>query len=260
MKKAVFFDIDGTLWNYQMQIPESTVLAIRKLRENGHYAFICSGRSRSNIQSPKLLGIGFDGVVASCGAHIDFHKETAYQVLLTEKQVTYALNVLKKYHMPVVLEGPEYVYVNESDFMDDPYVIHLRKELGEHLKNIPSDHSKIRINKMSSIAPDVDEESFVKDMGEDFDVVIHGQGIIEINPAGISKATGIRKVCEMLDIPHENTFAFGDSANDLEMLAYVAHSIAMGNGTEEVKNTAEYVTRSVDEDGILHGLKRYGLI
>ena len=238
MKKAVFFDIDGTLWNYQMQIPESAVWAIRKLRENGHYAFICSGRSRSNIQSPKLLGIGFDGVVASCGAHIDFHKETAYQVLLTEKQVTYALNVLKKYHMPVVLEGPEYVYVNESDFMDDPYVIHLRKELGEHLKNIPSDHSKIRINKMSS----------------------HGQGIIEINPAGISKATGIRKVCEMIDIPHEDTFAFGDSANDLEMLAYVAHSIAMGNGTDKVKNTAEFVTRSVDEDGILHGLKHYGLI
>ncbi len=61
-------------------------------------------------------------------------------------------------------------------------------------------------------------------------------------------------------IPHENTFAFGDSANDLEMLAYVAHSIAMGNGTDKVKNTAEYVTRSVDEDGILHGLKHYGLI
>ena len=100
----------------------------------------------------------------------------------------------------------------------------------------------------------------MKDMGEDFDVVIHGQGIIEINPAGISKATGIRKVCEMLDIPNENTFAFGDSANDLEMLAYVAHSIAMGNGTEEVKNTAEYVTRSVDEDGILSALEHFGLL
>ena len=44
------------------------------------------------------------------------------------------------------------------------------------------------------------------------------------------------------------------------MLAYVAHSIAMGNGTDKVKNTAEFVTRSVDEDGILHGLKHYGLI
>jgi hydroxymethylpyrimidine pyrophosphatase-like HAD family hydrolase len=72
MKKAVFFDIDGTLWNYKMQIPQSTVSAIRKLRENGHYAFICSGRSRSNIQSPDLLGIGFDGVVASCGRILIF--------------------------------------------------------------------------------------------------------------------------------------------------------------------------------------------
>ena len=49
MKRYFFFDIDGTLWNYQMQIPESAVWAIRKLRENGHYAFICSGRyQRSN--------------------------------------------------------------------------------------------------------------------------------------------------------------------------------------------------------------------
>ena len=70
------------------------------------------------------------------------------------------------------------MYVNESDFLDDPYVIHLRKELGEHLRNIPTDHSEIQINKMSSIAPTVDARQFVKEMGEDFDVVIHGQGII----------------------------------------------------------------------------------
>ena len=73
--------------------------------------------------------------------------------------------------------------MNESDFLDDPYVIHLRKELGEHLRNIPTDRSEIQINKMSSIAPTVDARQFVKDMGADFDVVIHGQGIIEINPA-----------------------------------------------------------------------------
>ena len=60
----------------------------------------------SNIQSPKLLGIGFDGVVASCGAHIDFHKEIVYQVLLTEKAGDACTKCVKKYHMPVVLEGP----------------------------------------------------------------------------------------------------------------------------------------------------------
>ncbi|MDD6057704.1 MAG: HAD hydrolase family protein, partial [Clostridiales bacterium] len=43
MKKAVFFDIDGTIWDEHMQIPASTVTAVQRLRENGHYAFLCSG-------------------------------------------------------------------------------------------------------------------------------------------------------------------------------------------------------------------------
>ena len=64
----------------------------------------------------------------------------------------------------------------------------------------------------------------------------------------------------MFDIPWEHTYAFGDSANDLEMLSYVAHSVAMGNGTQEVKETAEYVTTGVMDDGIYNGLKHYGLI
>ena len=72
MKKAVFFDIDGTLWDFKMNIPESTKEALKELRKNGHYAFLCSGRSRSNIKSPKLLALGFDGIVAACGTHIEF--------------------------------------------------------------------------------------------------------------------------------------------------------------------------------------------
>ena len=60
MKKAVFFDIDGTLWDASMRIPPSTAEAIGALRKNGHYAFLCSGRSKSNIKSPKLLSLGFE--------------------------------------------------------------------------------------------------------------------------------------------------------------------------------------------------------
>ena len=67
MSKAVFFDIDGTLWDFHNVIPESTVRAIRALRANGHYAFICSGRARAYITHPDLFAIGFDGLVAACG-------------------------------------------------------------------------------------------------------------------------------------------------------------------------------------------------
>ena len=261
MKKAVFFDIDGTLWDEKMQIPESTGNAIRKLRENGHYAFICSGRSRSNIRSRQLLDIGFDGVIASCGTHIDFHKEKVFEVLLNEKQVSHALATLKKYNMPAVLEGPEYIYVNPEDFLEDPYVIYLRKELGDEIKEIGEDFSKICINKMSADIGDADVNAFMEDLGEDFDVIVHVRdNIVEINPYGHSKATGIQKVCEFFDISMEDTYAFGDSANDVEMLQFVAHGVAMGNGTEDAKDAAEYVTTEIHSDGIQNGLAYYGLI
>ena len=80
MKKAVFFDIDGTLWDRQMHVPESTVNAIRRLRENGSYAFICSGRTRSNISTKELMeAVGFDGIIAGCGTHIEYQGKTVFE-------------------------------------------------------------------------------------------------------------------------------------------------------------------------------------
>lgn len=261
MRKAVFFDIDGTLWNKYCQIQSSTVAAIRKLRENGHLAFICSGRSRANIRNKELLDIGFDGVIASCGTHIDFHKETVFEVLLSETQVAHLLAVARKHNMPVVLEGPKYIYVNEGDFPDDPYVIYLREELGEDAREIPDDPAEIVINKFSAEIGDVDLEKLAVDLGPEFDMVVHtGDKVFEVNPIGHSKATGIQKVCELFDIAQEDTYAFGDSANDLEMLEFVAHGVAMGNGDENVKAIADYITTGVEDDGIANGLKHFGLI
>lgn len=259
MKKAVFFDIDGTLWDEQMRIPESTVEAVRALRENGNYAFLCTGRSRSNIRSETLLGIGFDGIVAACGTHIDFHEGKEFELLLTKEQTEHALAVLKAHHMPVVLEGPEYTYVDEMDFADDPYVVHLREELGESLKSI-SGSTEFEINKMSAAVKGADINDVIKALEEDFDIIIHHEGLVEIVPKGHSKATGIEKVCQILQIAKEDTYAFGDSANDLTMLDFVAHGIAMGNGTDAAKQAAEFVTTDINQDGIKNGLLHYGLI
>lgn len=260
MKKAVFFDIDGTIWNENMQIPESTKTALKKLKEQGHYTFLCTGRSRCNVRSAELLALDFDGMVAACGAHIEFQEKRAFERLLSEEELSHALTALKKHGMPVVLEGPDYIYVDETEFREDPYVIHLREVLGGAVKPI-NGTEHYEVNKMSAVIGEADTEQFRSDLGEEFEVIIHrAEGLVEIGKKGFSKATGIEKMCELLEIQKEDTYAFGDSANDLEMLSFVAHGIAMGNGTKEAKEAAEYVTTAIDKDGIYNGLVHYGLI
>lgn len=78
----IFFDIDGTLWDEKMQIPESTIPTIKQLQKNGHKTFLCSGRSRSNINDKRLLGIGFDGIVAACGNHVEMDGKVLYENIL----------------------------------------------------------------------------------------------------------------------------------------------------------------------------------
>jgi hypothetical protein len=131
--------------------------------------------------------------------------------------------------------------------------------LGTALKPIQGTKD-ITINKFSIPLQGVSLKALVEEMGEEFEGIYHVEEVAEIGLKGYSKATGIQKVCEILNIPLENTYAFGDSANDLEMLSFVAHGIAMGNGTPEAKERAEYVTAHLKEDGIQKGLKHYGLI
>ena len=68
---AIFFDIDGTLWDRDNNIPQSTKEAIHQLQENGHQTFLCRGRTRVFINSEELLGMGFDGIVCGCGTFIE---------------------------------------------------------------------------------------------------------------------------------------------------------------------------------------------
>ena len=96
--------------------------------------------------------------------------------------------------------------------------------------------------------------------GEMFDVIDRGDCMYEVIPKGHSKASGIEFLMSHLHIPHENTYAFGDGANDLPMLRYVKHSIGMGNADGGVPEIVSFLTRDVDEDGIEYALKHYKII
>ena len=84
--------------------------------------------------------------------------------------------------------------------------------------------------------------------------------VVEMVPKGHTKATGIGKMCEALGIDRTDTYAVGDSVNDLSMLEYAGVGISMGNGSPEAKAAADYVTTDLNEDGIYNAMVRFGLI
>lgn len=95
---------------------------------------------------------------------------------------------------------------------------------------------------------------------DDYDFMVHGDVAMEVVPKGYSKASGIAFVCEKLGIDVKDTYAFGDSANDVDMLEFAGVGVAMGDGTDVAKEHADYVTRGLHEDGIYHALKHFALI
>ena len=82
----------------------------------------------------------------------------------------------------------------------------------------------------------------------------------DVVPEGSNKAVGIQHLLAHYGIDPKEAIAFGDGGNDIEMLRYVGIGVAMGNASDEVKAAADFVTTSVDDEGIAYGLKHFGLI
>lgn len=261
MGKIVFFDIDGTLWDEHNIIPESTKSAIRKLKEQGHKAILCSGRARGNIRNKDLLALNFDGIIAACGNHVELDHTLIYEKILDGDLVKKIIAVCKANHMPIVFEGPGKHWLDGTGFEEDSYIDFLFQELQEDAIILDGYTEDIYVNKFSAlIHPDTNLDEIRRTLESEFEFLMHGGGVLECVPTGSSKATGIQRLCSYLGVGKEDTYAVGDSINDLDMLRFVGHGICMGNGSAEAKEAAEYITKDIHEDGLSYALEHYGLI
>ena len=262
MTKYVFFDIDGTLWDENMIVPESTKEAIRQLQANGHKAFVCTGRAMGNVNDPQFDAIGFDGFIAACGNHVEMNGTILHENNMSYEDVKKVYEVSRVCRLPIIYEGTDYQWLDREGFDGDGYISYIVENLKDTAVFLDECQLEdIHANKFSAlINENTDYEGIKEALSDLYDLLDHGDGIIEAVPKGTSKATGIAWLCEHLGIAIENTYAIGDSINDLEMLEFAGHSIAMGNASAIAKEKAEYVTTHIHEDGIYNALKHYKLI
>lgn len=259
-KKIAFFDIDGTLWDENNFIPESTKEAIRKIQEKGNLAFINTGRCAGFLHNPQLEALGFDGVVSGCGTRIEFQGKVIYNRLLDSQKLADTITTIRGFGFRPILEGPVFIYMDDAEFGNDFYGKKLKSELTEELKTIEDNWGTWEVNKFSCAMDKADRESCYKALEEEYDFLVHSDVVAEVVPKGFHKGKGIEKVCDLLQIPIENTYAFGDSVNDLGMFETAGTSICMGNGCDQAKKKATYITKSMMEDGILEACKHFDLI
>lgn len=262
-KNIVFFDIDGTLIDeHTLIIPESTKKALKKMRANGHLAFINTGRTACQIESIKGK-LEFDGFICGCGTYIEYKDEILLHKSLGSDLTTKLVQALKKYRLDGVLESIDGVYYDDVEAIRHPEVfkvLNIHKSEGSYNgktwygNNLNIDKLVIFLNQ------DSDFEGFFNEFRDIFDFIKRSEDFYELAPLNHSKATGIEFIINKLNIPFENTYAIGDSANDLTMLKYVNNSIAMGNSNPELFEHVKYITKDISDNGIYSALEHYELM
>lgn len=281
-KNILFFDIDGTLLGHGEYLPNSTVDAIRKVRENGNLCFICSGRSRAML--PKIItDIGFDGIICGGGTHVEIGKDIITDFRLNACELSRIIKWFENSDLELLLEGDEYVYVLElSRYSDASRLKLIINNLASPLREIRNnDLNSLKIGKFSGVVSPLQWDyalNMAEDISDFMNVIIHrtpneemydenpdeinwkGYGFMEFLPVGFNKAVAIKEVLDTLDIPLERAYGFGDSENDREMLSLLPNSICMGNGKDEIKKIAAFVAPNLSDDGIYKALQHFKLI
>lgn len=266
-KKAVFFDADGTVCDMKRGVPDSALQAIKRLRENGHEAWLCTGRSRAFV--PRYLEqIPFTGMITACGASIEKNGERLFNREMTCGEAEFSVKILRKYGLIPVMEGADFMYYDKEEYTTEInwYTDLITEALGEKWRPIRGNEKTMRINKISAkMVPECNTDAACAELSSYYDIIRHESGslagtTIEMVPKGFSKAVGIAAVIKIQGIPWEDTVVFGDSNNDLSMFEYAACKVAMGNSSKKILALADYVTEDMFHYGIRNGLAHLGLI
>ena len=251
--KAVFFDIDGTLVGlYDRKVPQSTRRALEEMRRKGIRLFICSGRAPGFRETlTKEVDFAFDGYVFLNGQYCVDGEGTCFYELSFRPETTQQVYTWLKEHPQVEWCAMErdYTYASPKAGMPEGYAV-------------VDDLDRMLAHTLYQVCPFIGPEQ-----DEDFLNAVSGAAsarwidwFADVIPAEGGKNVGMQQMLDHFGIRREESIAFGDGGNDIPMLRYAGVGVAMGNAKDDVKESADYVTADVDDDGIYKALRHFGVI
>lgn len=258
MVKAIFFDIDGTLVSFRThEVPQSTRAALEKLRSQGVKIFIATGRPKA-LMTEAVGDIEFDGYITLNGAYcFTADNKDIYKNRIPEEDLE---RLIEYSH-----DHPEIPFVFVHD--DTWFLTHVNEAVREVARLIeieippihPAEYARGKeIMQIMGYFPEEENEYIFSHTLTHCEPMRWFPLFTDIIAKGNSKSRGIDKILEYYGIDLKDTMAFGDGGNDIPMLSYVQIGVAMGNAAEKVQAVADYVTSSVDDDGIVKALRNFG--
>lgn len=276
-QQIIFLDVDGTLCDEFGALPQSAVDAVHQAQANGHLVYLCTGRALAELYD-YILDIGFDGIIGSAGGYIQVGKDVIFERHFTKSEIESIVQFFNANQIPFYLEANSGIYASQScvtsfhNFIKrmcakkPDQAANIQQTFGNYVNSM-IDYQKsnfLDINKITfldnSYGFDEIKQHFPEYILIPNTVADYGKNGGELALKGISKGFAITKVIEHLNFDIANTFGYGDSYNDHEMIEVVKHGIAMGNATQSLKDIADDVTDNASQDGLYNSFKKYHLI
>ena len=266
---VLFFDVDGTLTSFDpddmtdkdfsaVRPSQTAIEAFHRLHDAGHKAFICTGRPLWLI-ADGLRALDPAGIVAMAGATLEVEGRVVHEDCFDE-------DVIEELAHRIAAAGGEALFeTNGATYSLEPVGVEQSFLLGAdvvHGVDQMRVDGRLRVGKVCINARDLacvaNDDGFID---REFELCNTGGQNRELSPKGIDKGVGVARALAYLGREgNARTFGFGDSGNDLGMLAAVETAVAMGNAMLEVKAVADYVTDDVAHDGTVAAMRHFGLI
>lgn len=259
MIKALFFDIDGTLVSFKThKIPQSTIEAISMAKSRGTKIFISTGRPYSLINNIAEIRHLVDGYITTNGAFCFIGNHIISCNPIPREDVATVIRLSDEMNFACMVVGEKDLAMYHKNKRSEEIMkllnVHGLKD-GTPIEPILQQ----RILQLTPIITEVEEQQIMQQL--------HGcissrwcPDFADITAYNADKGQGLLSIIGNLGIATDETMAFGDGGNDIPIIKIAGAGIAMGNANNSLKAVADYVTTTVDENGIFNALKHYGII